>query len=446
MKHYFLLLFLVISVGGMAQPVKKKSPAGKTKAKSVKLTPVNAAAKQTTKPVLPGATNTREYFPMLKGKRVGIMANHTSTIGDVHLVDTMKRSGINIVRIFSPEHGFRGTADAGEKIDSYVDKKTGIPVVSLYGKKRKPTAEDLVDVDIMLFDMQDVGVRFFTYISSLQDYMESAIEHNKPLIILDRPNPNGHYVDGPVLDTAFRSFVGLQAVPVVYGMTIGEYANFLVGEGLFNKDIMANLMMFMLDNNMNKGIKDGAPPKITVIKNRNYTHKSRYELPVKPSPNLPDEKSIYWYPSTCFFEGTALSEGRGTDHPFVIFGHPDLPKNMYSFTPTPRDGAKNPKLVNKQCFGWNLEKEPMNFTSNNQLALKYLIDAYRLFPGKEKFFISSNKTNPQPRDYFFNLLAGNEELMQQIKEGKTEEEIRASWQPALGAFKKKRKGYLMYPE
>lgn len=440
MKLVLMIMLLCYSFATIAQP---RKPATKSKLKS---TIKKQAGTRDAKPILPGAYSTTEYFPMLKEKRVAVFANHTSTIGQVHLVDTMVRSGIKVIKIFAPEHGFRGTADAGEKIDSYTDRKTGIPVISLYGKKRKPTAEDLEDVDVMLFDIQDVGVRFYTFISSLQDYMEAAIEHKKQLIILDRPNPNGHYVDGPVLDMDYKSFVGMQAVPVVYGMTIGEYANMLVGEGLFDKNIMANMMMLMLDNNLNKGIEDGAPPKITVIKNRNYTHKSRYVLPVKPSPNLPDEKSIYWYPSTCLFEGTALSEGRGTDHPFVIFGHPSLPKTMYSFTPTSREGAKNPKFENKQCYGWNLKDAPMNFTSFNTINLKYLLEAYRLFPDKENFFITAKKQNPHPADYFFNKLAGNAELMQQIKDGKTEAEIRASWQPMLDAFKKKRKRYLMYPE
>ncbi|WP_242692065.1 exo-beta-N-acetylmuramidase NamZ family protein [Aridibaculum aurantiacum] len=432
-------MLLFVAANGQANKKQKSAPATKAKTSST----VRLAAVTSQKAILPGATNTAEYFPLLKGKRVGVFANHTSTIGNVHLVDSLKRAGISITMIFGPEHGFRGTADAGEKVANYTDKQTGIQVVSLYGKKRKPTAEDLANVDILLFDIQDVGVRFYTYISSLQDFMEAAIEHKKPLIILDRPNPNGHYVDGPVLDTTFRSFVGMQAVPVVYGMTIGEYANFLVGEGLFDKNIMAKMMMDMVNNALNKDIEDGAPPKITVIKNRNYTHSSRYELPVKPSPNLPDAGSVAWYPSTCFFEGTVLSEGRGTDHPFQVFGHPSLPKNLYAFTPTSREGAKNPKLENKLCYGWNVTNEPL---PAKKLQLKYLLEAYKLYPNKEEFFLSPKKNNLQPNDFFFNKLAGNAELMQQIKDGKSEEEIRASWQPQLEAFKKKRKKYLMYPD
>ena len=437
MKQLFVILLSAI-FALPASSQKKNVPA-----KAKKASPV-IVNKQ--KQILPGAFQTAEYFPMLKGKRVGIFANHTSTIGKVHLVDTLQKAGIKVVKIFGPEHGFRGTADAGEKVGNYTDKQTGIEVVSLYGKKRKPSKEDLAEVDVLMFDIQDVGVRFYTYISSLEEFMEAAIEHNKPLIILDRPNPNGFYVDGPVLDTAFKSFIGMQAVPVVYGMTIGEYANFLVGEGLFDKDVMGNMMLQMVNNNLNKGISDGAPPKITVIKNRNYSHKSKYVLPIKPSPNLPDEGSIYWYPSTCFFEGTVLSEGRGTDYPFQVFGHPDLPKNLFAFTPTSRDGAKTPKLLNKLSYGWNLTTEDKNYSANNKIELKYLLEAYRLFPDKENFFLKAKKENLLPTDYFFNKLAGNAELMQQIKDGKSEAEIRASWQPKLEAFKKKRKKYLMYPD
>jgi uncharacterized protein YbbC (DUF1343 family) len=395
-----------------------------------------------TKAVLPGAHQTAEYFPLLKGKRVGVFANHTSTIGNVHLVDSMQRAGIKITRIFGPEHGFRGTADAGEKLENAIDKQTGIPVISLYGKKRKPSEDDLKDVDVLLFDIQDVGVRFYTFISSLQEFIEAAVEFHKPLIILDRPNPNGHYVDGPVLDTAYKSFVGMQPVPVVYGMTIGEYANLLVGEGLLDKDVMASMMMLMVNDELNnKG--NASTPKITVIKCRNYTHKSRYILPIKPSPNLPNAGSVAWYPSTCFFEGTVLSEGRGTDYPFQVFGHPSLPKSLYAFTPTSRHGAKNPKLQDQQCHGWNVVNET---PAANQLELKYLLKAYQLFPEKDKFFIVPKRDVVKPTEIFFNKLAGNAELMEQIKAGKTEAEIRASWQPKLDEFKKKRKKYLMYEE
>jgi uncharacterized protein YbbC (DUF1343 family) len=361
-------------------------------------------------------------------------------------VDSLKKLGIEITKIFGPEHGFRGDADAGEKVGDYIDQKTGIPVVSLYGKKRKPSAEDLADVDVMIFDIQDVGVRFYTFISSLQEFMESAIENEKPLLIFDRPNPNGHYVDGPVLDTAFKSFVGMQPIPVVYGMTMGEYANFLVGQGLLDKDVMVKMMLGRVKRHIDSEDSTSMGPNITIIKCLNYNHKMTYNLPVKPSPNLPNAGSVFWYPSTCFFEGTVLSEGRGTPHPFQIFGHPSLPNTMYSFTPVSRDGAKNPKLENQKCYGWNLSDKPYIQKSPMTIQLRFLLEAYKLFPNKENFFIGPKKENAKPTEFFFNKLAGNAHLMQQIKDGKTEEEIRASWQPKLDAFKKIRKRYLMYED
>ena len=405
----------------------------------------NPAVFNDDKQILPGAYQTKEYLPLLKGKRVGIFANNTATLGKIHLADTLQKLGINITKIFGPEHGFRGTADAGQKVDTYTDRQTGIQVISLYGKKIKPSAEDLADADILLFDIQDAGVRFYTYISSLQAFMESALENKKPLIILDRPNPNGFYVDGPVLDTAFKSFIGMQPVPVVYGMTIGEYAKFLIGENLLRKVATASKPAgggAAYSSKNEKGLK------MIVIKCANYTHKSKYILPVRPSPNLPDAGSVYWYPSTCFFEGTVLSEGRGTDKPFQIFGHPSLPKNLYAFSPVSNAGASDPKLKNQLCYGWNLtgSNEQMLQKIDNQIQIKYLLEAYKLFPDKENFFIKPKKADAKPADYFFNRLAGNAELMQQIIDGKTEKEIRASWLPKLTAFKKIRKKYLLYPD
>lgn len=431
----FLLIGLLSVLTGLAQP---KKPA-------VKKTPNGT---QSVKPILPGAYQINEYMPLLKGRRIGVFANNTATIKGTHLVDTLQKLGVTITKIFGPEHGFRGTANAGAHVDTYTDEKTGIPVISLYGKKRKPSEEDLADVDILLFDIQDVGVRFYTYISSLQEFMESAMEFDKPLVILDRPNPNGFYVDGPVLDTAFRSFVGMQPVPVVYGMTIGEYANFLIGEGLLDKNIMTSWMMRMVHNASDSSKRKGNGLNITVIKCRNYTHKSKYILPEKPSPNLPDAGSVYWYPSTCFFEGTVLSEGRGTDKPFQIFGHPALPKNLFAFTPVANAGASAPKWKNELCYGWNLSgtNEQVLQQVNDHIQIKYLLHAYQLFPDKENFFLKAKKADLQPTDYFFNKLAGNAELMQQIIAGKTEKEIRASWEPKLSAFRKKRKKYLMYPD
>ncbi len=343
--------------------------------------------------------------------------------------------------IFGPEHGFRGTADAGEKLDNYVDQKTGIPVISLYGSKRRPSLEDVKDVDVLIFDIQDVGVRFYTYISSLEEFMNAAFEYGKPLLILDRPNPNGFYVDGPVLDPKYKSFVGMQPVPVVYGMTIGEYAMMLSGEKWLNEKANARAEYYKTAKN-----SADTPFHFLVIKCENYTHNSKFVLPVKPSPNLPEIQSIYWYPSTCFFEGTVLSEGRGTDKPFEIFGHPSLPKNLYKFTPTSRDGAKEPKLKDQVCYGWNISgtTEDVLKKVDNKVQLKYLLDAYKLFPAKDSFFILPKSGNADQS--FFNKLAGNAELMQQIKSGVSEKEIRKSWEPKLSEFKKTRKKYLMYPD
>ena len=400
------------------------------------------AQKSTPNSIRVGAERINVYLPLLKGKTVGIFANQTSMVGNTHLVDTLKKSGVNIKVIFGPEHGFRGTADAGEKVGNYIDKQTGIPVVSLYGSKRKPSEEDVKDVDILIFDIQDVGVRFYTFISSLEEFMNAAFEYGKPLLVLDRPNPNGFYVDGPVLETQYKSFIGMQAVPVVYGMTIGEYAMMLSGESWLNEKANTRAEYYKRAQN--------SPPDtmfhFLVIKCENYTHKSNYVLPVKPSPNLPEIQSIYWYPSTCYFEGTVLSEGRGTDKPFQIFGHPSLPKNLYKFTPTARDGAREPKLKDQLCYGWNISGTPQLVLKkvDNRIQLKYLLDAYKLFPDKENFFIKPKSGNLD--ESFFNKLAGNATLMQQIKTGVSENDIRNSWEPQLTSFKKIRKKYLMYPD
>lgn len=393
--------------------------------------------------IQPAAHRLSEYLPLLKGKKVAVFANQTSVVGNTHLVDTLRKLGVDITVIFGPEHGFRGTADAGEKVESGIDKATGIPVISLYGKKRKPAREDLKGANLLLFDIQDVGVRFYTYISSLQDYMEAAIEHNLPLIVLDRPNPLGFFVDGPVLEAPYKSFIGMQPVPVVYGMTIGEYAKMILEEGWLSEKAMEAYTQ--------KVLAAIYPPgavyfSLNVIPCANYTHKSKYVLPVKPSPNLPEIQSVYWYPSTCFFEGTVLSEGRGTDKPFQIFGHPSLPKNLYRFTPTSREGAKEPKLKGQVCYGWNLSGTPGEVLQqvDDQLQLKWLLQAYKLFPDKEAFFLKTRSGNSV--DYFFNRLAGNATLMKQIKEGVSEKEIRKSWEPALTKFKQTRKKYLLYED
>ena len=382
--------------------------------------------------VITGAERMQVYLPMLKGKSVAVFANQTSRVKTTHLVDTLLSRGIKVVKIFGPEHGFRGDADAGEHVGDAKDKKTGIPVISLYGNHKKPTPEDVKDVDVLIFDIQDVGVRFYTYISSLQYYLEAALENHKPLLILDRPNPNGFYVDGPVLDMNFKSFVGMQPIPIVYGMTIGEYALMLAGENRLSPEANA-----INAYNVTTNPTADTPFHVQVIKCKNYDHNTKYILPVMPSPNLKEMQSIYLYPSTCFFEGTVLSEGRGTDKPFQYFGHPSLPKNLFAFTPQPNTGAKNSKCFYSKCYGWNLSgsnKEVLKKV-DNKIQLKYLIDAYNLFPGKDTFFLKNN---------FINKLAGNDQLMQQIKDGKTETEIRKSWEPGITAFKATRKKYLLY--
>jgi len=384
--------------------------------------------------IIPAAERIDVYLPLIKGKKVGIFANHTSTVGNGHLVDTLQKLGVAIRVIFGPEHGFRGTIPDGVKIADYKDEKTGIPVVSLYGAKRRPTADDIKDVDVLIFDIQDVGTRFYTYISSMQEFLEFALENHKPLMILDRPNPNGFYVDGPVLDPKFKSFVGMQPIPINYGMTMVEYARMLIGEKWLSEKANA----IAAYNITTKPTAD-TPFHVQFIKCQNYTHKSKYVLPVKPSPNLPDMQSIYLYPSTCLFEGTALSEGRGTAKPFQYIGHPDLPKNLFSFTPNPNEGSKSSKHFGKVCYGWDLggTVEEVMKKVDCRIQLKWLIEAYKLFPQKDSFFLRSNS---------FNRLSGTDVLMQQIKDGKSEEEIRKSWEPKLSEFKVVRKKYLLYED
>ena len=391
--------------------------------------------------ITPAAERTNVYVPLLKGKRVAVFANQTSMVGNTHLVDTLRSLGINVTVIFGPEHGFRGTVNDAESVANSVDEKTGIPVISLYGNKRRPSAADLKDVDIMLFDIQDVGVRFYTFISSLEEYMETALQYHKPLLVLDRPNPNGFYIDGPVLDKKLTSFLGRKPIPVVYGMTIGEYAFMLAGEKWLSPPANAVYEYYRRANN-----SPDTPFHFLVIKCTNYNHKSKYVLPVRPSPNLPEMQSIYLYPSTCFFEGTLLSEGRGTDKAFQVFGHPALPKNMYSFIPRQREGATASKLYGQTCYGWNMggTTDEVLQKVNNQLQLKWLIEAYRLFPKKDSFFAVRSPENPA--ELMFNLLAGNTQLMEQIKTGVPEATIRKSWEPALEAFKVIRKKYLLYEE
>lgn len=426
--------------------------------------------------IQPGAERLGLYLPLLKGRSVGIFANQTSMVGSKHLVDTLIHLGIEVKVIFGPEHGFRGTAGAGEKVGNYTDEKTGVPVVSLYGTKRRPDEKDLSGVDVLLFDIQDVGVRFYTFISSLEAFMQSAIEYNKPLIILDRPNPNGFYVDGPVLDTKFRSFIGMQPIPVVYGLTIGEYAHLLWGEGWINTEgkipaateaattttmtTTANpvtalgnskshddpFLSSCSDEKLSSEDINENEFKLIVVCCKNYSHKSLYQLPVRPSPNLPNMQSIYLYPSTCFFEGTSLSEGRGTDKPFQVFGHPSLPTSLFSFTPNPNEGAKNSKHYGQVCYGWQVGGTVPEVLQkiNGKLQLKWLLEAYHLFPQQDSFFLRPKSGDM--KQSFFAKLSGNNELWQQVRNGIPEEAIRKSWEPALKEYKTIRKKYLLYED
>ena len=400
---------------------------------------------------LTGADQLDQYLPLLQGQSVAIFANPTSVVGTSHLVDTLLKKGIRIRKIFSPEHGFRGDADAGTKVGNQTDPATGIPVISLYGTKTKPTPDDLADVDVLVYDIQDVGVRFYTYISSMQRFLEAAIENNRPLIILDRPNPNGSYVDGPVLDTKFKSFVGMQPIPIVYGMTIGEYARMLIGEQWLDPAVTNQLNTIHAINQSADRIDSLIRAlrkrpvnvrlngfRLIVIPCINYTHKSRYTLPVKPSPNLPTMQSVYLYPSLCLFEGTAISLGRGTDKPFQQFGSPSFPLGAYSFTPQSTAGAHNPPLLGQLCNGFDLSQINVAKETGGHWSLRWILRAYSLFPDKARFFTGNGST--------FDRLAGTAILEEQIRQGLTEEEIRKSWEPALTNFKKIRKKYLLYAD
>ncbi len=389
---------------------------------------------QNNKIVIPAAERLEMYLPLLKGKAVAVFANQTSVVKNTHIVDTLLNLGINIVKIFGPEHGFRGKADAGEEVNNSIDKKTGIQITSLYGTHKKPTIDDLKNIDIVVFDIQDVGVRFYTFISSLEYVLEACLENKKPLLILDRPNPNGFYIDGPVLNKKFKSFVGMQAVPIVYGMTIGEYTQMIASENVLSEEANKN---YRYKNSIENEAK--IPFLLRIITCKNYDHNTKYILPINPSPNLREMQSIYLYPSIALFEGTVISEGRGTDKPFQKFGHPLLPNNLFSFTPKPNDGAKTGKCFNQVCYGWNLGTNTNNTSSPIQtnIELQYLIKAYKLYPQKDSFFLANN---------FFNKLAGNDILMNQIKNGTSETEIRKSWQKDLIKFKAVRKKYLLYKD
>ncbi|MBK9759365.1 MAG: DUF1343 domain-containing protein [Flavobacteriales bacterium] len=365
--------------------------------------------------IVTGAERTLNYVPQLLGKRIAVVTNQTGMIGATHLVDSLITLKVNVVKVFAPEHGFRGEADAGEHVANEGDKRTGLPLISLYGKNKKPTSDQLAEVDIVVFDIQDVGVRFYTFISTLHYVMEACAEEHRKLIVLDRPNPNGFYVDGPVLDTAYASFVGMHPVPIVYGMTIGEYARMINGEGWLKGKVKCEL---------------------EVINCIGYSHSSFYALPTKPSPNLPNMASIYLYPSLGLFEGTSVSVGRGTDKPFQCIGLPGSSIGTYGFTPRSISGAKDPPYKDKPCKGMDLQ-EYGGFISRLQpvVHLQWLIGFYQASADKESFFVP-----------FFDKLSGGKSLRKAIERGDPEEAIRASWKPGLDAFKRTRAKYLLYDD
>ncbi|MTI38493.1 exo-beta-N-acetylmuramidase NamZ family protein [Fulvivirga lutimaris] len=391
MRYYFLLILIIISSSCKAQPEQNQDPD-----KTIKV----------------GAENLTEYLPLLKDKKVALLANHSSLVGNTHLVDTLLSNQIGIVKVFAPEHGFRGDRPDGAKIDNTKDPKTGIPIVSMYGKNKSLPVELLEGVDVLIFDIQDVGVRFFTYISAMAYAMKSCAASGTKFIVLDRPNPNGMLVDGPMLDSAFSSYVGMLPIPAVHGLTVGELAKMINGEGWTG------------DNKC----------ELTVIPVKNYDHGMPYNLPVKPSPNLPSDKAITLYPSLALFEGTVISVGRGTYQPFLQYGHPSFTDLNYSFTPVsiPNMSAK-PPLENQKCYGYSFE----DIDVKHGFTLKYLLDAYNKFEDKESFFLKTN---------YFNLLMGNDKTMQQIKSGMDEAAIEATWKPGLELYKEMRKKYLLYKD
>lgn len=405
LKSTFLFVFITVTACGNTSSQQDQV-----------MTPVatEGSPEEVKKELRLGAARFEEYLPLLAGKKVGLIGNQTSIIptenGNVHLVDSLLSLDVDLRKVFAPEHGFRGTADAGELIKDGKDTQTGLPVISLYGNNKKPTSSQLKDLDILVFDLQDVGLRFYTYISTLHYVMEAAAENDLPVILLDRPNPNAHYIDGPVLEPQHKSFVGMHPVPVVYGMTIGEYAQMINGE---------------------KWLENGIETDLHVIRIENYDHQLEYDLPVKPSPNLPNARAINLYPSLCFFEGTNVNAGRGTDKQFQVFGSPFLPREKYDFqyTPQSNEGAKSPKHLGKTCYGKDLSSGP----ALDRINLEWLINAYRDTSEKSEFF-----------NNFFTNLAGTENLRRQIEKGLSEETIRESWQPGLKAFNKIRVSYLLY--
>lgn len=357
-----------------------------------------------------GAEKMDEYMPLLSGKRVALVVNQTSVIGKTHLVDSLHSRGVQITKVMAPEHGFRGEAPDGETIDNSKDSRTGIPIISIYGKSKKPSPEMLEDVDVLIFDIQDVGVRFYTFISTMHYVMEAAAENNKQVIILDRPNPNGMYIDGPVKDEDIQAFVAKHPIPIVHGLTVGELAQMINGEG-------------WLDN--------GVKCDLTIIKMDGWDHNSTYALPISPSPNLPTDNSITLYPSLGLFEGTVVSVGRGTDFPFEVIGHPDYSKGSFSFTPAPNQGSKYPPMEGKECKGQYFG----DTKAKHELSLKLLLDYHADIKDDTTFFRS-----------YINLLSGTKEFKTQVEQGWSEDQIKATWQPGLDKYKAMRKQYLLYPD
>ena len=421
---FFLTLLLIISCGNRNEKdqasLSLSGETSKINTKTAASTEPIPLVPPIEKPIITGANQTEKYISLLKGKRVGIVTNPSGLLfksfphhaeKSTHIVDSLLKRNINVVKVFSPEHGFRGDVDAGEKVKDGKDPKTGLPIVSLYGKNKKPTQEQLNDLDVLLFDIQDVGVRFYTYISTLTYVMEAAAQKGIPVIVLDRPNPNAHYIDGPTLEPKHSSFLGMHAVPLVYGMTIGEYAKMVIGE---------------------KWIDTADKAQLTVIPLKNWDRTMRYHLPVRPSPNLPNDSSINLYPSLGFFEGTHINAGRGTEMQFQIFGSSQFSKEKFPFayTPQPNFGSKNPKEKGKLCQGLDLRTT----TYMSSVNLEWLVDAYAAYPDKAAFFKTKS----------FTLHAGNTSLQKKIEEGYTFKEIKQSWQKDLSDFKTLREHYLLY--
>ena len=420
-KTYLLMLLAWMSLTSMTTLNSCSTKANKTVAADGKVDDSQQAVTvddSNGTEVVMGAARTDVYVPLLKGKRVALLSNQTGMVGDKHTLDLMLDNGVNVVTVFSPEHGFRGNADAGEHVSSSVDEKTGIPIASLYdGKSPMPSKEVMDGIDIIVTDIQDVGLRFYTYYVTMINLMDAAVTYDKQFMVLDRPNPNGMYVDGPILDMTLKSGVGRLPIPTVHGMTLGELAQMANGEGWL------------------KGRKHC---DLTVIPCQNYTHQTRYALPIAPSPNLPNMLSIYLYPSMCYFEGTTVSLGRGTDWPFQVYGHPDMTGYTFEFTPKSRFGAKTPPQMDQLCHGVDLHNLDAEEVIAKGINLEYVIDAYRnLTKSGKQFYLKSN---------FFDLLMGTTRVRDMIAEGKSADEIKATWKDDVALFKAQRKPYLLYEE